>query len=270
MTETIAVTGLDEVEEGKQYAVVVSHLTKEFRVRYRTSVKRRLISLFDGSEPTLKRFTALSDVSFCVPHGQTVAIIGRNGSGKSTLMGLLARVYRKTSGEIRLYGADGGAARIAPLLELGAGFHIDLTGEENIEFYGAILGMSAREMRQKFDRIVEFAELGDKVRTAVRNWNDGARLRLGFAIAIHTDPDILLIDEVLAVGDEAFQTKCYRKVEELQRQGKTILFVSHDLAKVERVAQRVIWLMDGQIHMDGEVKTVLEAYRLYSATQAGS
>lgn len=256
-------------EEGKRYAVVVEHLTKEFRVRYRTSVKRRLLSLFGTSEPTIKQFTALYDVSFQVPHGQTVAIIGRNGSGKSTLMGLLARVYKKTSGEIRLYGTCGRPARVAPLLELGAGFHMDLTGEENIEFYGAILGMSGRELRQKYGDIVAFAELGDKVRTAVRNWNDGARLRLGFAIAVHTDPDILLVDEVLAVGDEAFQNKCYRRVEELQRQGKTILFVSHDLAKVERVAQRVIWLMDGQIHMDGDVETVLRAYREFSAAQVG-
>ncbi len=253
-----------EGKEPETNAVVVSHLSKEFRIRYRTTVKRRLLSIL-RSEPTIKRFSALQDVSFKVPHGQTAAVIGRNGSGKSTLMGLLAGVYRITSGEIGLYNQQGGPARIAPLLELGAGFHIDLTGEENIEFYGAVLGLSAKEMRSKFDKIVEFAELGDKVRTIVRNWNDGARLRLGFSIAVHTDPDILLVDEVLAVGDEAFQNKCFRLVEHLQSQGKTILFVSHELVKVERIAQRVIWLKEGQICMDGDMPTVLKAYREFSA-----
>jgi ABC-type polysaccharide/polyol phosphate transport system ATPase subunit len=247
-------------------AIVVSHLTKQFQVRYKTSIKNRLLNAMK-QPPGMRKFLALNDVSFRVPHGQTVAVIGRNGSGKSTLMGLLARVYRRTSGEIGLYNPQGGPARIAPLLELGAGFHLDLTGAENIEFYGAILGLTAREMDAKFAQIVEFAELGDKVNTTVRNWNDGARLRLGFSIAVHIDPDILLIDEVLAVGDEAFQNKCFRLIHRLQTEGKTILFVSHDLAKVERVADRIIWLKDGRVHLDGDVPTVLRAYREFSAGQ---
>ncbi len=208
-----------------------------------------------------EEFTALNDITFTVPHGQTIAVIGRNGSGKSTLLGILARVYRPTSGTAALRSAMGNTARIAPLLALDSGFHPDLTGLENIEFYGAVLGMSSKLIKARAKSIVEFAELEDKIDTLVRGWNDGAKLRLGFSIAVHTDPDILLVDEVLAVGDEAFQNKCYRLIDDLQAQGKTILFVSHDLHVVERVASRVIWLNKGIIHMDGDVKEVMAAYR---------
>ncbi len=247
-------------------AVIVDNLVKIFRIRYRSHLKARAMALLKPAPP-IQEFTALNGITFNIPHGQTVAVIGRNGSGKSTLLCLLAKVYRKTSGVIELNGLRGGEARVAPLLDLSAGFHPELTGEDNILFYGAVLGYSPQEMRQKFDSIVEFAELGDKVQTTLRNWNEGARLRLGFSIAAHTDPDILLVDEVLAVGDEAFQAKCYRFIRELQTQGKTILFVTHDLRTVERVAQRVIWLKNGVICMDGEVSEVLQAYRLYSAEQ---
>ncbi len=247
-------------------AIEVRNLCKQFRVRHRSHLKVRLMSMFKPTQP-IQTFLALQDVSFTVPHGQTVAIIGRNGSGKSTLLSLLARVYRKTSGEILLYNPQGGPARTAPLLDLSAGFHLDLTGMDNILFFGAILGYSQKEMQDRFDSIVEFAELGDKVDTTLRNWNEGARLRLGFSIAVHTNPDILLVDEVLAVGDEAFQAKCYALIRRMQAQGKTILFVTHDLRAVERVAQRVIWLKQGHLHMDGPVQEVLSAYRVFSAEQ---
>lgn len=267
-------------------AIEVSHLTKVFEVRYRIPLKRRLIDAISnplGKKPshedkgeeanTLseadgskrieenRKLPALNDVSFRVPHGQTTAVIGRNGSGKSTLMGLLARVYKPTSGTIKLSNPQGGKARIAPLLELNSGFHMDLTGEENIEFYGAVLGLNSKQMAAKKQQIIDFAELGKKVFTTIRNWNDGARLRLGFSIAVHIDPDILLVDEVLAVGDEHFQNKCYQLIAQLQNAGKTILFVSHDLAVVERVANRVIWMQSGVIKMDGDVHSVLAAYR---------
>ncbi|HZO92028.1 MAG TPA: ABC transporter ATP-binding protein [Chthonomonadaceae bacterium] len=244
-------------------AIVVEHLTKQFTIRHRGSVKRALLGAMRPKP--LEQFTALKDISFRVPHGQTVAVIGRNGSGKSTLLGILARVYRPTAGAIHLANPQGGPARIAPLLELGAGFHPDLTGQENIEFYGAVLGLSARQINEKFEQIVEFAELGEKIDTILRTWNEGAKLRLGFSIAVHTDPDILLVDEVLAVGDEAFQNKCYRLIAELQDKGKTILFVSHDLAVVERVASRILWINNGIIQMDGDVPGVLAAYREASA-----
>ncbi len=248
-------------------AIEVEHLTKEFRIHHRGTLKQAASRLLKGlgKKERIESFTATHDLSFTVPHGQTVAVIGRNGSGKSTLLGLLARVYKPTFGTVRLLAADGSPARVAPLLELGAGFHHELTGLENIGFYGALLGMDARQLRERTASIVEFAELTEKIDTPLYGWNDGAKLRLGFSIAVHIDPDILLVDEVLAVGDEAFQNKCYRLIGELQSREKTILFVSHDLAVVERVANRILWLNQGEIVMDGDVAAVLEAYRAASS-----
>ena len=242
-------------------AIVVSHLIKQFRVRHQGGSLKGALLNRGRNAPRTETSTILNDLSFTVPHGQTLAVIGRNGSGKSTLLSLLARVYRPTSGTIGLHGPEGTPARIAPLLALGAGFHPDLSGLDNIVFYGAILGLSPKEIRAKQEAILDFAELEDKADTALYNWNDGAKLRLGFAIAVHTDPDILLVDEVLAVGDEAFQNKCYRFIGKLQREGKTILFVSHDLAVVERVAGRVLWLHNGVIRRDGDAGEILAAYR---------
>ncbi|HEV2473986.1 MAG TPA: ABC transporter ATP-binding protein [Chthonomonadales bacterium] len=242
-------------------AIVVDRLVKTFMVRHRgySSIKRAILGVM--KRQSVESLQALRDISFTVQHGETVAVVGRNGSGKSTLLGILARVYKPTSGTAKLYSRGSGPARVAPLLELGAGFHPDLTGLENISFYAAVLGMSAREIDEKLDRIVEFAELADKVDTPLRGWNDGAKLRLGFSIAVHTQPDILLVDEVLAVGDENFQNKCYSLIADMQRKGTTILFVSHDLGVVERVSSRIIWLDRGQIAMDGAVGPVLQAYR---------
>lgn len=248
-------------------AIEVRHLTKEFRVFHKGagSIKRALLGVMRRRR--VEQFTALKDISFTVPHSQTLAVIGRNGSGKSTLLSLLARVYRPTSGEVRLYSLrPGERVRIAPLLELGAGFHPDLNGLENAEFYGALLGMTAQEVDARLDDIIAFAELEGKMDTPLRNWNNGAKLRLGFAIAVHTDPDILLVDEVMAVGDEAFQQKCRLKITELQERSKTILFVSHDLRTVERVAGRVLWLNRGHLEMDGDPPNVLAKYREASAT----
>jgi ABC-2 type transport system ATP-binding protein/lipopolysaccharide transport system ATP-binding protein len=239
-------------------AVVVEHLNKTFMVRHMGSLKRALFGR--GNAPTTP-LRALDDVSFRIPHGQTVAVVGRNGSGKSTLLGILARVYKPTSGRAEVHGPGGGRPRIAPLLALGAGFHRELTGLENIDFYGAILGMTPREIEAKRPKILAFAELEDKADTVIRGWNDGARLRLGFSIAVHIDPDLLLVDEVLAVGDEAFQHKCFRLIAELQAAGTTILFVTHDLAVAERTAGRVLWMDAGRLVMDGAAPEVLPAYR---------
>ena len=248
------------------YAIEVVNLTKRFRVRHMETLKTTLLGL-RGKREHQEPFTAVNDISFHIPHGQTVAVIGRNGSGKSTLLSVLARIYVPTSGTIRLLNAQGEKARLATLLELGAGFHYDLTGMENIQFFAAMLGMSEKEINARIPQIVAFSELGEKIDTKLRTWNDGAKLRLGFAIAIHTDPDILLVDEVLAVGDEAFQNKCYRLIADLQAHGKTILFVSHDLHVVERVANRIIWMNQGVIKMDGDPDTVLEAYRAASVLE---
>lgn len=198
---------------------------------------------------------ALRNVTFAVAPGETVGVIGHNGSGKSTLLGLLARVYRPTTGTVTVHG------RVAPLLELGAGFHEDLTGLENISLHGSILGLSNRRMAELTPDIVAFSELGSFMDTPLRTYSAGMVMRLGFSIAVHSDPDILLVDEVLAVGDEAFQSKCYRRIADFQSAGKTIIFVSHDLDAVERVAGRSIWMKSGRLQMDGPAADVVAAYR---------
>ncbi len=242
-----------------EYAIELRHVTKQFRIRHQGSLKRAILGAFKPKR--IELFTALQDVSFAIPHGQTVAVIGKNGSGKSTLLALLARIYRANSGEVILQNHQGDRPQIAPLLELGAGFHLDLTGLENIQFYGALLGMTQQSLESKLDSIIEFSELKDKVDTPLRNWNDGAKLRLGFSIAVHTDLDILLVDEVLAVGDESFRNKCSLKIKEMQNSGKTIVFITHELTAAERIASRIIWLSQGAIRMDGDTASVLEAYR---------
>ncbi|MEJ5298241.1 MAG: ABC transporter ATP-binding protein [Armatimonadota bacterium] len=197
---------------------------------------------------------ALKGITLTVEKGETVALVGRNGSGKSTLLGLLGRVYLPTSGVVEVHG------RVAALLELGAGFHPDLTGEQNVLLNGVILGMRERDVRQSLDSIIEFAEL-ERFRDApLRSYSAGMVMRLGFSVAVHTRPDVLLVDEVLAVGDEAFQQKCLRKIRQFQNEGKTIIFVSHDLESVRSVATRCVWLHEGLVNADGPVEPVLEQY----------
>ncbi len=222
-----------------------------------------------GQEPTFKgavldllrkrkpfvSFPALDEVSFGIQKGETVGIIGENGSGKSTLLGLVAGTDKPTSGRVSVKGS------VATLLELGAGFHGDLTGRENIYLNGAILGFSRREMKEKYRGIVEFAELGDFIDTPVKHYSSGMYIRLGFAIAVEVDPDILIIDEVMAVGDEHFQKKCLRRIAEFQKAQKTILFVSHALELVEKVCDRLILLESGAVKMDGAPRDVLKRYR---------
>lgn len=196
----------------------------------------------------------LNGLTIQVKHGECVALVGRNGAGKSTLLSLISKIYKPTSGEIVVDG------RIAPLLELGAGFHPDLTGLENILYNGMILGLSRKEVLERTPQIVAFAELETHIDTPVRTYSSGMQARLGFAIAAHVDADILIVDEVLAVGDYSFEKKCYDYIDEFRRKGGTILFVSHNPESVRRVADRVIWLAKGQVKMDGSVETVLEAY----------
>jgi ABC-type polysaccharide/polyol phosphate transport system ATPase subunit len=247
-----------------EYAIEIRDLRKTFILQHRQAgtLKRAILNAVRRYPPETRE--VLHGLNIDIPHGQTVALIGRNGSGKSTLLSLIARVYRPNGGTIKVNGT------VAPLLELGAGFHPDLTGEENLELYGAILGMNREVLSQRYDSIVAFAfdtpDLAEKIDTPLRNYSDGMKMRLGFSIAVHTDPEILIVDEVLAVGDEAFQHKCYRKIAELQNQGKTIVFVSHDMAVVRQVAQRVIWLHHGGIRMDGSVEEVVPAYVAASDT----
>lgn len=202
----------------------------------------------------LTHVEVLKGVSLEVNPGECVAVVGKNGAGKSTLLSLLARVYKPTSGSIEVEG------RIAPLLELGAGFHPDLTGIENIYFNGVILGLSRKEMRDRTQAIIDFSEIGDHINAPTRTYSSGMLARLGFSVAVHIDADILLVDEVLAVGDYDFERKCYAKIDEFRANGGTILFVSHQMDAVRRVADRCVWLKDGQVHQVGTPDQIIGEY----------
>src|SRR5918996_769029 len=200
-------------------------------------------------------FWALRDATFTVPRGQTVGIIGPNGAGKSTLLKLLSGITAPTEGEIRLHG------RLAALIEVGSGFHPELTGRENVFLSGAILGMRRADIARSFDRIVEFAGVGDFIDMPVKWYSSGMYVRLGFAVAAHVEAQILLVDEVLAVGDEAFQQRCYRRIAELRDAGATVVFISHDLASVERLCPRVMLFRNGRVVFDGDSHTAVVEYR---------
>lgn len=199
---------------------------------------------------------ALEDVSFAVEAGEAFGVIGSNGSGKSTLLKVVAGILEPTSGRRVVDG------RVAALIELGAGFHPEISGRENIFINGAILGMSRAEIARRYEEIVVFSGLGDFIEEPVKNYSSGMYVRLGFAVAIHTDPDILLVDEVLAVGDEAFAHQCLRRIEELLAAGKTVLMVSHALSLIEEVCDRVLWLEGGREKMIGGPRRVVDAYRM--------
>jgi ABC-type polysaccharide/polyol phosphate transport system ATPase subunit len=203
------------------------------------------------------RFEALRGVSFDVKTGKTFGIIGENGSGKSTMLKILAGISKPTSGSIVTNG------RISALIELGAGFHPEISGRENIFINGVILGLTRKEIQDKYQEIVRFAELEEFIDHPVKGYSSGMFMRLGFSIAINVNPDVLLIDEVLAVGDASFVPKCLDKINEFRRHGKTIIFVSHDLSTVERICDEVIWLKKGQVEMRGYPKRVVDAYLEY-------
>jgi len=199
-------------------------------------------------------FWALKDVSFQIKQGEVVGIIGRNGAGKSTVLKLLSRITIPTEGRIRIDG------RVACLLEVGTGFHYELTGRENIFLNGAILGMTRAEIIRKFDEIVAFSEIEEFLDTPVKRYSSGMYVRLAFAVAAHLEPEILLVDEVLAVGDAAFQKKCLGKMGSFAQSGRTVLFVSHNMEAIRSLCQRVVWLKEGRLHKDGEADEIVEAY----------
>jgi lipopolysaccharide transport system ATP-binding protein len=204
-------------------------------------------------------FWALRDLSFTVEQGETVGIIGPNGAGKSTVLKLISRIIEPTSGDVEVHG------RVGALLELGAGFHPDLSGRENIYLNGSILGLSRGEIEAKVDQIVAFSELERFIDMPIRHYSSGMRMRLGFSVAAHLDPEILLVDEVLAVGDENFQHKCLDRIMEIRRQGVTICFVSHGLGQIRRLCTRAIWLNEGSVRAEGAVDDVISAYLRYAA-----
>lgn len=201
------------------------------------------------------RFKALENVSFEIYDREVVGIIGRNGAGKSTTLGLMAGVLAPSSGKVEIHG------RIAPLLELGAGFHQDLTGRENIILNALLLGMSKKEIVSKIDEIIEFSDLLEYIDQPIRMYSSGMLTRLGFSIAVQTNPEILLIDEVLSVGDQNFQKKSAQKIHEFKAKGVTIVFVSHDINTVEEICDKVIWIENHHIKMIGKAKDVIKAYK---------
>jgi len=233
-------------------AITADHVAKTYRVRRERQRTLKEWALRQYAPPVIVE--ALKDVSFEIAQGETFGIVGANGSGKSTLLKLMAGTSRPTRGTIDVRG------RVSALLELGAGFHPDFTGRENVYLNASLLGLSRKDTERVLPEIVAFAELGDFFDAAVKTYSSGMYTRLAFAVAAHVDPDVLLIDEILAVGDEYFQRKCYAKLNEFRSRGKTICFVSHDLAAVERLCRRGLLLDHGSVRADGDIARVLEAY----------
>jgi lipopolysaccharide transport system ATP-binding protein len=247
-------------------AVEVKGVSKRFRrqtVQPFTTLKTAFVDLVlrRKSPGREAMYQVLRDISLTVGKGEVLGVIGRNGSGKSTLLKLLAGIYRPDRGKISIQG------KVGALLELGAGFHPEFSGRENIFINGIVLGLSKREIRQRFDEIVRFAELEVFVDEPVKTYSSGMYMRLGFSVAVHADPDILFIDEILAVGDESFRQKCFDKISEFRRRGKTIILVSHDLSAVQRWCDEVVWLEEGIIRERGMPRRVVDLYRQSIATQ---
>ena len=224
------------------------------RFDYQPFLLRNLLLRITGRAHKAREFWPIRNVSFDIRRGETVGVVGQNGSGKSTLLRLMAGACYPSEGTISVRG------RIAPLLALGAGFHPDMTGRECVEVNGTALGLTRSEIRDRMDQILHFAELVDFLDTPVRYYSSGMLARLGFSVAVHTDPDLLLVDEVLSVGDHAFQQKCLQRIQDIRASGTTILFVSHDADTVERLCDRVLWLREGHLLRDGNPKTVLAEY----------
>ena len=239
--------------------IEVNHVTKEYQLGHITSLKENVANAYRrmAGKPLHKRedFKALDDVSFSIEQGEVVGIIGHNGAGKSTLLKHLANISKPTKGNIIVRGS------VAPLIEVGAGVNPELTGRENIFLNGAILGIPKKIIQQKLYEIIEFSELEQFIDTPVKRYSSGMTVKLGFSIATSLDADILIVDEVLAVGDLAFQRKCFDRMEDMiKRQGKTVLLVSHNVRQVERLCNRCILLSGGRLIMDGDVKKVTSSY----------
>jgi len=244
--------------------ILARDLTKIYRRflhknQFRTLKSALLTGILLSDLTPDQTFTALEDVSFEVPAGSTFGVIGENGSGKSTMLKLLAGITKPTRGTLTVNG------RVSALIELGAGFHPEISGRENVAINGIMLGLTRREVEERFDAIVDFAELRPFIDAPVKTYSSGMYMRLGFAVAIHVDPEVLLIDEVLAVGDEAFTRKCLDKIGEFRRRGKTILLVSHSLGLVEKMCDEVLWLRKGRRADQGDPKRIIDAYLTYVA-----
>ncbi|MGL4340351.1 MAG: ABC transporter ATP-binding protein [Rhodoglobus sp.] len=234
-------------------AVRVDQVSKSFRL-YHERNQTIKSAIMRGRRSVHEDFWALRDVSFDVPAGSTFGLIGSNGSGKSTLLKCLANIYYPSSGEITHFG------KVAAMLEVGSGFHSELSGRENIFLNGSILGMSKKQVTRKYDEIVEFSGVEQFIDQPVKNYSSGMYVRLGFAIAINVDPDILVVDEVLAVGDSEFQEKCFQRFRDLKAAGKTVILVSHSMDTVQQMCDQAAWINRGELMAAGDAAPTIQAY----------
>ena len=235
-------------------AVRVNNVSKKFRM-YHERNQTLKSTIMRGRRSVHEDFWALKDVTFDVPQGSTFGLIGSNGSGKSTLLKCLASIYFPNEGTISHKG------KLAAMLEVGSGFHAELSGRDNIFLNGSILGMSKKDITSKFDEIVDFSGVEQFIDQPVKNYSSGMFVRLGFAIAINVNPDILVVDEVLAVGDQEFQDKCYQKFQDLREAGRTVILVSHSMDTVERMCDRAAWISGGTLQAVGDAQTTIQAYK---------
>ena len=236
-----------------EIAIKVSNMSKRFKVNSDKPHTLKEILVF-GRKNKKEYRDILKNINLDIYKGETVALIGTNGSGKSTLLKLMTKIIYPTKGKIITKG------KLTSLLELGAGFHPDFTGRENIYFNASIFGLNRKQIESRIEQIVEFSELGDLIDTPVRTYSSGMYMRLAFSVAINVDADILLIDEILAVGDQHFQDKCFAKLDELKNSDKTIVIVSHSLNSVKKLCNRAIWIYDGKVRLDGKTDEVIEEY----------
>lgn len=241
-------------EENNDIAIKVNHVYKSFNVYYdrANTLKERL--LFIGRNKKREKREILNDINIDIKKGETVALIGVNGSGKSTLLKLMTKIIFPNKGTIETHG------KLTSLLELGAGFHPDFSGRENIYFNSSIFGLTKKEIDSRLDQIIEFSELGELIDNPVRTYSSGQYMRLAFSVAINVDAEILLIDEILSVGDQHFQEKCFNKMRELKKEGKTMVFVTHSMESVRNLCDRAIWLYNGKVRMDGNTDEVVNEY----------
>jgi ABC-type polysaccharide/polyol phosphate transport system ATPase subunit len=237
------------------YSIEFQNVVQRFRrIHERPDTLREVFSKIFGRREQLQIFEAVKQVSFVISKGETVGLVGRNGSGKSTILKIVAGVYAPSEGQVRVHGT------IAPLIELGAGFHHELTGRENILLNGLLLGLTKRQVREREESIIEFAELGDFIDSPVKQYSSGMYMRLAFSVAIEVDPDILIIDEILGVGDAGFQGKCFERIEDFRRRGKTILLVSHSMDNVRKLCDRAMLIHAGRVVEDGPPDRVIARY----------
>ncbi|MGN1393370.1 MAG: ABC transporter ATP-binding protein [Succinivibrionaceae bacterium] len=237
-------------------AITVDNVVKNFKIYHDKGYSLKEKVLF-WSRNSYENRTVLNGISFSVGKGEAIGIIGKNGCGKSTLLKMLTKIMYPDTGKITVQG------RVASLIELGAGFHPDMSGRENIFINASIFGLSKKEIKSKIDSIIEFSELQDFIDNPIRTYSSGMYMRLAFAVAINVEADVLMIDEILAVGDLAFQKKCFEKLKEIKAKGTTIVIVSHSLNQIEKICERSIWIKDGHIEMIGVPKEVHEQYNKY-------